>query len=154
MARSATRVPRPTSSSSRSTARSSKTTWRSRRSGSDARARELTNALLPQAHADEAVHAEVELPPDPRFGADDDAVAEQGADTAARSEGAFRVGGGCVAEGLGRTEDAGAADDERRDALPGWGEVDGHVARQHQVGVVLAPDVGDFGAQAHARRDV
>src|SRR5215471_7013956 len=110
-----------------------------------------------QADSDEPADADVRLPAGTRFCAEDQPIPHERADAAARRERPLVVREGLVVgKCLARPEQAGADDHEWRNAgrRAARAEIDGDVAGDHQVTVMLATDVGNLGADADARRDV
>ena len=108
-------------------------------------------------HADYRVHANVQLPTDSRLNAEHHSLSDESPDTATRSKRALAGREGFIVEkrlaGLKQTgADNDKRCDQRRVAIDRSDEVERHIARQHQMIVVVASDVRDFRSQADSQQ--
>ena len=113
--------------------------------------------LPAQMHAHYRVHANVQLPADSRLNAEHKPLSDEPPDTATCGKCALAGREGFIVEKrLACLKQPGADNDKRcdqlRGAIHGSDKVQHHVTREHQMIVVVAPDVRDLRSQADSRQ--
>ena len=115
--------------------------------------------LPAQMYAHYCVNTNVQFPTDSRLDAEHHSLSDEAANTAARGKRALSGREGfIVGKRLVCLKQSGADNDkwcnQTRVAFHGRDQVERHIAREHQVIVVVAPDVRDLRSKADPRQHI